>query len=201
MATGQPQGSAGTKTLQAVAGLCRLRLWMPSCCRICTVSGYNARSGRALTSLQPSCQRDVAGRSDDATLLLMQVESHPYFRNDALRRWCTSEGVHVTAYSPLGSPDSAAMFKRSTRALLEEPAVLEVAARLGKTAGQVCELASILLWLDAFRMSLSQSAPAAATSCGYAALNLQLPFGRQHRARTYVEVVTALARLCDLGLE
>ena len=67
---------------------------------------------------------------------MLQVESHPYFRNDALRRWCASEGIHVTAYSPLGSPDSAAMFKRSTRALLEEPAVLEVAARLGKTAGQ-----------------------------------------------------------------
>ena len=66
----------------------------------------------------------------------MQVESHPYFRNDALRGWCASQGIHVTAYSPLGSPDSAAMFKRSTRALLEEPAVLAVAERLGKTAGQ-----------------------------------------------------------------
>ena len=72
---------------------------------------------------------------------MLQVESHPYFRsNNALRQWCASEGIHVTAYSPLGSPDSAAMFKRSTRALLEEPAVLEVAGRLGKTAGQARQL-------------------------------------------------------------
>ena len=66
-----------------------------------------------------------------------QVECHPYFRNDALRQWCAGQGIHVTAYSPLGSPDSAAMFKRSTRVLLEEPVVLRIAERLGKTAGQV----------------------------------------------------------------
>ena len=79
----------------------------------------------------------VVGEVTEPTCQGAQVESHPYFRNEALRQWCAAEGIHMTAYSPLGSPDSAAMFKRSTRVLLEEPAMLNIAARLGKTAGQV----------------------------------------------------------------
>lgn len=36
-----------------------------------------------------------------------QVEVHPYFRNQELIEYCASEGVHVTAYSSLGTPSSA----------------------------------------------------------------------------------------------
>lgn len=36
-----------------------------------------------------------------------QVEVHPYFRNQDLIDYCASEGVHVTAYSSLGTPSSA----------------------------------------------------------------------------------------------
>ena len=36
-----------------------------------------------------------------------QVEVHPYFRNQALIDYCAKEGVHVTAYSSLGTPSSA----------------------------------------------------------------------------------------------
>jgi hypothetical protein len=42
-----------------------------------------------------------------------QVEAHPYWRNDALLAFCSAAGVHVTAYSPLGSPDSAGIMGRS----------------------------------------------------------------------------------------
>lgn len=41
-----------------------------------------------------------------------QVEAHPYWRNDELREWCASHGIHLTAYSPLGSPDSATVIGR-----------------------------------------------------------------------------------------
>lgn len=68
-----------------------------------------------------------------------QVEVHPYWRNDNVIRWCKEKGIHVTAYSPLGSPDSASMFRRpkETPLLLQDPAVLDVAKAVGKTPGQV----------------------------------------------------------------
>lgn len=49
------------------------------------------------------------------------------------------QGIHVTAYSPLGSPDSATMMKRSEDAprLLQEPVVLDISKKHNKPAGQV----------------------------------------------------------------
>ena len=67
-----------------------------------------------------------------------QVEAHPYFRNDALLAFCQQQGVHVTAYSPLGSPDSAAIMGRAagTPGPMQDPVVLRVAEKLGKSAAQ-----------------------------------------------------------------
>ncbi len=63
---------------------------------------------------------------------------HPYHRNDALIKWCHAHGIHVTAYSPLGSPDSASIFARHTAVpLMEDPMVRGVAERLGRTPAQV----------------------------------------------------------------
>ena len=49
------------------------------------------------------------------------------------------QGIHVTAYSPLGTPDSASMMKRAddTPSLLQEEAVKKVADKLGKAPAQV----------------------------------------------------------------
>ncbi|KAG1660737.1 hypothetical protein FOA52_010611 [Chlamydomonas sp. UWO 241] len=33
-----------------------------------------------------------------------QVESHPYWRNNAVRSFCNDNGVHMTAYASLGTP-------------------------------------------------------------------------------------------------
>jgi diketogulonate reductase-like aldo/keto reductase len=70
--------------------------------------------------------------------VVCQVECHPYHRNEALIQWCKENDIHVTAYSPLGSPDSASIFPRKIPAvLLEDPVVNTIAAILGRNAGQV----------------------------------------------------------------
>eukprot|EP00199_Chlamydomonas_sp_CCMP681_P002944 CAMPEP_0119106776 /NCGR_PEP_ID=MMETSP1180-20130426/6312_1 /TAXON_ID=3052 ORGANISM="Chlamydomonas cf sp, Strain CCMP681" /NCGR_SAMPLE_ID=MMETSP1180 /ASSEMBLY_ACC=CAM_ASM_000741 /LENGTH=314 /DNA_ID=CAMNT_0007092163 /DNA_START=58 /DNA_END=1002 /DNA_ORIENTATION=+ len=68
-----------------------------------------------------------------------QVEAHPYNRNSELLEWCTAHGIHLTAYSPLGSGDSAAMMGRadSTPSPLADPVVAQIAESLGKTTGQI----------------------------------------------------------------
>lgn len=67
-----------------------------------------------------------------------QVEVHPYFRNDALIAWCRGHGIHVTAYSPLGSPDSGAIFKRKfSPSLMQDPVVVDVASKMEKSPAQV----------------------------------------------------------------
>jgi len=66
-----------------------------------------------------------------------QVELHPGWRQDALLAACAAMGVHVTAYSPLGTPDSATMLKREGPPLMDHPAVREAAELAGKTPAQV----------------------------------------------------------------
>ena len=67
-----------------------------------------------------------------------QVEVHPYHRNDAFIQWCKSHDVHVTAFSPLGSPDSESIFPRKVPAvLLKDPVVQRIAAKTGRNVGQV----------------------------------------------------------------
>jgi alcohol dehydrogenase (NADP+) len=66
-----------------------------------------------------------------------QVEAHPYFRNDALLAFCSKAGVHVTAYSPLGSPDSASLLQRQAPVLLQDLAVQQVAEEVGRSPAQV----------------------------------------------------------------
>ncbi|MEM7435844.1 MAG: aldo/keto reductase [Myxococcota bacterium] len=78
--------------------------------------------------------RDATG----VTPAVNQVELHPYLQQAGLVAACHEMGVGVTAYSPLGSPDSAAMFRRQDDApLIQHPTILEIAGRLGATSGQV----------------------------------------------------------------
>ncbi|XP_028552030.1 NADPH-dependent aldo-keto reductase, chloroplastic-like isoform X1 [Dendrobium catenatum] len=62
-----------------------------------------------------------------------QVECHPVWQQTKLRSFCQSKGVHLSAYSPLGSPGS----KWIEGNVLANSVVTEVAEKLGKTAAQV----------------------------------------------------------------
>ena len=86
-----------------------------------------------------SVQRPVYESTLAASLgpALIQVEMHPYFRNDALLHWCKEHDIHVTAYSPLGAPDSPVVGKPPGPQLMEDPTVLEVAKKHGKSPVQV----------------------------------------------------------------
>lgn len=55
------------------------------------------------------------------------------------------QGIHVTAYSPLGSPDSAEMMKRAHKEpLMQNPKVKEIAAKHNKAAAEVTAFTLII---------------------------------------------------------
>ncbi|KAE8099339.1 hypothetical protein FH972_017329 [Carpinus fangiana] len=63
-----------------------------------------------------------------------QVESHPSWQQPKLHAFCQSKGVHLSAYSPLGSPGTGRM-KREV--VLKNPILNAVAEKLGKSPAQV----------------------------------------------------------------
>ncbi len=67
-----------------------------------------------------------------------QVESHPYFQQEDMLSFCKEHGIHVTAYSPLGSSDRPDKFKTENEPrVLQDPVILEIAASKNVTPGQV----------------------------------------------------------------
>ncbi|KAL5973465.1 NADPH-dependent aldo-keto reductase, chloroplastic [Asimina triloba] len=61
-----------------------------------------------------------------------QVECHPCWQQPGLHNFCQSTGVHLSAFSPLGSPGS--WLKGTT---LQDPTLIEVAEKLNKSPAQV----------------------------------------------------------------
>ena len=70
-------------------------------------------------------------------LSICQCEAHPLWRNDEVVAFCGRNNIHFTAFSPLGSPDSADIFRRDAPALMDDPVVRDIADRTGKNIGQV----------------------------------------------------------------
>lgn len=66
----------------------------------------------------------------------LQIECNPYLTQKKLIKFCQSRDITVTAYSPMGSPDSP-FFKAGMPRLLQDPNLQEVARRVGKSVGQV----------------------------------------------------------------
>ncbi|KAK2414800.1 NADPH-dependent aldo-keto reductase, chloroplastic [Trifolium repens] len=59
-----------------------------------------------------------------------QMEMHPGWRNDKMLEACKNNGIHVTAYSPLGSAEGG-------RDLIHDQTVDRIAKKLNKSPGQV----------------------------------------------------------------
>lgn len=67
-----------------------------------------------------------------------QVELHPYLQQKELLSFCQSQGIHLTAYSPLGSRDrSAGLKKEDEPNMLEDAVVISIAEELNATPAQV----------------------------------------------------------------
>ena len=67
-----------------------------------------------------------------------QVELHPLLQQPDLLAFCRAEGIHLTAYSPLGSGDRPAQLKAADEpVLLESPVIAAIAAEHGCSAAQV----------------------------------------------------------------
>lgn len=67
-----------------------------------------------------------------------QVEMHPYLQQKDLVEGCKGLGTEMTAYSPLGSPDSASMFGRTDEdPLLKNATIAKIAEKHGASNGQV----------------------------------------------------------------
>ncbi|KAK6244941.1 hypothetical protein QUC31_011350 [Theobroma cacao] len=62
-----------------------------------------------------------------------QVECHPSWQQTKLRELCKSKGIHLSGYSPLGSPGTTWLKSE----VLKLPTLNMVAQKLGKTPAQV----------------------------------------------------------------
>ncbi|XP_034036226.1 aldo-keto reductase family 1 member A1-B isoform X2 [Thalassophryne amazonica] len=67
---------------------------------------------------------------------VVQVESHPYLAQTELMAHCRNQGLVMTAYSPLGSPDRAWKDPKEP-VVLEEPVIAALAAKYNKSVAQI----------------------------------------------------------------
>jgi alcohol dehydrogenase (NADP+) len=69
-----------------------------------------------------------------------QVELHPYLQQNELLAFCKAEGIHMTAYSPLGSPDRPERLKGKIAPpppLLKDEKIAAIGAKYKASAAQV----------------------------------------------------------------
>jgi alcohol dehydrogenase (NADP+) len=85
-----------------------------------------------------------------------QVELHPYLPQEPLVDFCKENELLVTAYSPLGSPDSRAEKHAQDPKLLEDGAVMAIAQKHGATLGQVLIAWSIARGIAVIPKSVNQ---------------------------------------------
>ena len=62
-----------------------------------------------------------------------QVEMHPYLQQNELFRFCQSEGIYLTAYSPLGRN----LPIKNKPGLTNEPIIIDLAKKYNCTPAQI----------------------------------------------------------------
>ena len=117
-----------------------------------------------------------------------QVELHPLLQQPALVAYCASEGIHVTAYAPLGSGDRPTFVKApDAPVLLENPVIRSIAGAHGCTPAQV-----LLAWhVQRGISSIPKSVTPARLRENLAAPQVEL-------SATELERITGLDRRCRL---
>ena len=81
--------------------------------------------------------QDLLDKTDDAPEM-NQVELHPYLQQNELLEFCSKKGIHLTAYSPLGSGDRTPEMKAQNEpSLLENKVIKKIAERHGASPAQV----------------------------------------------------------------
>lgn len=86
-----------------------------------------------------------------------QIELHPFLPQQPLVDFCWQNGILVTAYSPLGSPDSRAERHKNDPKLLENQLVAEIASKHGASIGQVLIAWSIARDIAVIPKSINQT--------------------------------------------
>jgi len=70
--------------------------------------------------------------------VINQIEVHAYFCNAELIKYCKNHGIHICAYSPLGSPARGNIMKDTDPSvLLEDPLLREISKKYKKTGAQI----------------------------------------------------------------
>lgn len=91
--------------------------------------GVSNFSEKKLRELIPRCRIKIE---------VNQIERHPLLQQNALVAYCAAQGIHVTAYAPLGSGDRPAFVKAADApVLLDNPVIGSIAQARGCTAAQV----------------------------------------------------------------
>ncbi|KAI9465376.1 Aldo/keto reductase [Lactarius psammicola] len=86
---------------------------------------------KAMLALRSTGKLEAIIKATGERPAVNQVEAHPLLPQDDLVEYCKNEGIHLTAYSPLGNN-----LQGKTK-LVDYPEVKEVADRLGATTAQV----------------------------------------------------------------
>merc|ERR1719445_246972 len=90
-------------------------------------------SSKKMADLIALCDRDGISRPG-----VLQNEIHPYFQQKALLEFCEKEGVVLTGFMPLGSPERPARSRRDDDpTVMADPVLAAVAKESGYSVAQV----------------------------------------------------------------